>query len=179
MPQTPGQEEVGDEVDAVSEAELLAVEDYELQYDSMTTVDELPVLSDKLTDDQVEAFTNLSNFLKQVFSSADLPRMPFAALQISPLFAKQMLGDKMWHGFYGPTRVVLMDDVVPRCMVGAIEVALKRTGTTHSEIVKNFFKNADKDKEDVATIKQWRQKAKLSAEKARTEKNRKQTLVKK
>ena len=179
MPQTPGQEEAGDAVDAVTVAERLALEDYELKDDSMTSVDELPVLSATLTDDQKAGFTNLWNFLLRVFSSADLPTMPFSALQISPLFAKQILGDKMWHGFYGSARMVEAHDVVPRCMVGAIEVALKRIGTTHSELVKNFLKDADKDKADVATIREWRQaektrKAKLSAEKAR-----KNTLVKK
>ena len=85
----------------------------------------------------------------------------------------------MWRGFYGPTRVVMEHDVVPRCTVGAIEVALKTIGAKHSEMVKHFFKDSDKDEADVATIREWSQtektrKAKLSAEKAR-----KQTLVKK
>ena len=179
----PGQEVAGAVVDVEAEtvaaAERLAFEDYELMDDSMTSVNELPVLSGKLTDEQKEGFTNLWNFLLQVFSSADLPMMPFSALQISPLFAKELLGDKMWHGFYGPTRVVEAHDVVPRCMVGAIEVALKRVGASHTELVKSFLKDADKDKADVATIREWRQKEKTRKAKLAAEKTKKSFLVKK
>ena len=181
-PPAPGQAAAGAVVDGESEvtaAELLAVEDYELMDDSMTAASELPVLSSTLTKEQKEGFSNLWNFLAQVFSSSELPMMPFSALQISPLFAKQLLGDKMWHGFYGPTRVVEAHDVVPRCMIGAIEVALKKVGASHTELVKNFLIDADKDKADVATIREWRQKEKTRKAKLAAEKARKSFLVKK
>ena len=175
-PPTPGAEEAGD---AVTAAELLAIEDYELVDTSMTSVEELPVLNSSLTDDQKEGFTSLWNFLLQVFSSADLPMMPYSALRISPIFAKQILGDKMWFGFYGPSREVEPHDIVPRCMVGAIEVALKKIGNSHTELVKSFLKDAEKDKADVATIQEWRKAEKVRKAKLSAEKTRKATLVKK
>ena len=162
--------------DAATEAEQQAAEDYELVDDSNTTVDKLPDLTDKLEDDQKAYVENLWNILKQVFSCSDLPMMPFSALQITPLFAKQLLGDNMWRGFYGSTRVVLEHDVVPRRMMGAMDVALKRIGAQHVELVRNFLKDDDKVTAAVDTIRSWKQKEKAKEEK--TKKARKTLLGK-
>ena len=188
---TPGLGEAGDEEEDEDEAQAAA--DYELLDDSVTTIDQLPVLDDKLTPEQKAYVENAWGVLRQVLSAADLPRMPFGAFQITPAFAKQLLGDDMWRGFFGPTRVVTQDDVVPRCMVGAIDVALRRMGAQNTALEQKASvdaagldtsagKKADVDKkaqEEVATIREWRLKEKTRKAKLAAEKTRKNVLVKK
>ena len=61
-------------------------------------------------------------------------------------------------------------------MMGAMDVALKRIGAQHVELVRNFLKDDDKVTAAVDTIRSWKQKEKAKEEK--TKKARKTLLGK-